>query len=287
MTAQTQAWEPTLLSRAQEAWHSIALTTSYAIADQALLDRAYCELVTARHSRSFYMASSLLPTVKRQAVRALYAFCRLTDDIVDCPDCAAEKSLAEWRHIAVEYTLFSKAPLHRAEYDRALRVYLQETLGIADYSVVSTESGAIPIADGPFPRRIGGRSMTIGVKAGRLKPTTGFAFMRVQQHSAAIVRSLVKHDHPFDVPADSPRYHLYDSLLLEIMCQHAEQIKPILTLMFKRNPIDRIFRFLDEAGSLWENLQLIATLPPGLFLRALFRLKVLRSRPTLDTELSA
>lgn len=31
--------------------------------------------------------------------------------------------------------------------------------------------------------------------------------------------------------------------------------------MFQNNPIERILRFLDEAGSLAENLRLIATLP--------------------------
>lgn len=43
----------------------------------------YCQAVTKANSKTFYLASSLLPTAKRQAVQALYAFCRLTDDIVD------------------------------------------------------------------------------------------------------------------------------------------------------------------------------------------------------------
>ena len=100
---QTHAWEPALLSRALEAWHSIASTAPQSLADRVLLDRAYahCALVTAHHSRSFYRASSFLPPEKRRAVRALYAFCRVTDDIVDCPDCDASQSLHEWRHIAL------------------------------------------------------------------------------------------------------------------------------------------------------------------------------------------
>jgi phytoene synthase len=43
------------------------------------------------------MASSLLPPVKRQAVRALYAFCRVTDDLVDSRDGDATKRLEVWR----------------------------------------------------------------------------------------------------------------------------------------------------------------------------------------------
>jgi phytoene synthase len=73
------------------------------LSDRVLLDRAYahCVLVTARHSRSFYRASSFLPRDKRRAVRALYAFCRVTDDIVDCPECNARQTLSEWRYSAL------------------------------------------------------------------------------------------------------------------------------------------------------------------------------------------
>jgi phytoene synthase len=39
--------------------------------------------VTRAHSKSFYLASSFLTEEKRSAVRALYAFCRTVDDIVD------------------------------------------------------------------------------------------------------------------------------------------------------------------------------------------------------------
>ena len=103
MTLQTNTWEPALLLQALEAWHSIVPASSQLTSDRILLDRAYaeCEKLTAHHSRSFYRASSFLPREKRRAVRALYAFCRVTDDIVDCPDCNAPRSLSEWRRIAL------------------------------------------------------------------------------------------------------------------------------------------------------------------------------------------
>ena len=103
MTLQTYTWEPALLLQALEAWHSIVPASSQLTSDRMLLDRAYaeCEKLTAHHSRSFYRASSFLPREKRRAVRALYAFCRVTDDIVDCPDCHARQALSEWRAVAL------------------------------------------------------------------------------------------------------------------------------------------------------------------------------------------
>lgn len=42
-----------------------------------------CEKIIAHHSKTFYKAFSILPKVDRQAVWAVYAFCRTVDDIVD------------------------------------------------------------------------------------------------------------------------------------------------------------------------------------------------------------
>ena len=56
--------------------------------------------------------SSLLPAEKRRATRALYAFCREVDDIVDegdsPPSDAIERELEAWRY----KTLFSHPPAH-------------------------------------------------------------------------------------------------------------------------------------------------------------------------------
>jgi 15-cis-phytoene synthase len=57
--------------------------------------------ITAQHSKSFYFASGLLPEEKRSAVRALYAFCRTVDDIVDEVELKKDRDfeLDYWREI--------------------------------------------------------------------------------------------------------------------------------------------------------------------------------------------
>jgi len=117
--------------------------------------------------------------------------------------------------------------------------------------------------------------MTIGIQGGRIKPSTGYAFTRMQKDSSAIVRSLLEVGHPFRVPAGPRRYRVFDSVLLEMMTQHGERIESIFTALFKYNPAERIFRFLDEAASLWENCLMIPSLPPQLPLQVLLRLDAL------------
>ncbi len=69
-------------------------------AGDASLQKAYrkCAAITREHSKSFHLASSLLPEEKRLAIRALYAFCRTVDDIVDRPaGTNRDASLDYWR----------------------------------------------------------------------------------------------------------------------------------------------------------------------------------------------
>lgn len=113
--------------------------------------------------------------------------------------------------------------------------------------------------------------MTIGIKGGMVKPSTGYAFLRIQQDSAAIVRSLLQMEHPFNVPVSPHRYRFFDSVMLDIMTHHGERIESILTDLFKYNSVERIFRFLDEVASPWENGWMVPTLPPQLLWQVLLQ----------------
>ena len=46
-------------------------------------DEAHCRRIVRMHARTFWLASRFLPPDKRRAAFALYAFCRVADDLVD------------------------------------------------------------------------------------------------------------------------------------------------------------------------------------------------------------
>ncbi|MEQ8674349.1 MAG: squalene/phytoene synthase family protein [Aggregatilineales bacterium] len=101
MTLRLQhSWEYRLITLAEEAFNS-QLPSIRISANDHELEAAYrhCDEITKQYSRTFYMASGLLPAEKRRSARALYAFCRVTDDIVDeFPDKEqARIELSAWR----------------------------------------------------------------------------------------------------------------------------------------------------------------------------------------------
>ena len=60
----------------------------------------YCQQKAAQSGSSFYYSFLFLPPQRRQAITALYAFCREVDDVVDETSDAsiAQTSLQWWRH---------------------------------------------------------------------------------------------------------------------------------------------------------------------------------------------
>lgn len=60
-------------------------------------DLAACRALLANGSKSFFAASFLLPSEMRDAATALYAFCRLADDLVDIPGAEPPAVMAELR----------------------------------------------------------------------------------------------------------------------------------------------------------------------------------------------
>ncbi|MBN1923081.1 MAG: Lycopene cyclase [Anaerolineae bacterium] len=178
------------------------------------------------------------------------------------------------RSALVEFTLFSARLLSQADYEAALRDYIRDVLGVGEFCITAKENGVIPMTDQPFPRRASRYVMRTGTRGGRVKASSGFAFFRTVQDSHAIARSLIAHGHPFDIPVPPRRYRLFDSMLLQILYRRGDLAERVFADLFSKNPLDRLLRFLDEEGSLWENLRLMATVPPLPFMSAWLRLKL-------------
>ncbi|RSK42705.1 lycopene cyclase family protein [Hymenobacter perfusus] len=181
------------------------------------------------------------------------------------------------RRALVEYTLFSADTLPQAEYEAAMRTYLEE-LGVTDFRIEAVEIGAIPMTDHPLPTTAGQHVFNLGTRAGRAKPSTGYAFKRIQAHSARLVAGLAATGHPpRPATADQWQFRLFDTLLLDIMQRQGEQTSRIFTELFRRNPVERIFDFLDERTSWVGNFQIMNSVTPWPFLRSIWH--VLRRRP--------
>ncbi len=122
MDAATLTWEHKLIDWAHEGLEA-SPPHGILVQDQAALSAAYAhsEEVTRGHSRTFFLASGLLPRDKRRAVRALYAFCRRSDDLIDRSHGGGLDSLGAWRQCALSTPPSYDEPIALAWADARLR----------------------------------------------------------------------------------------------------------------------------------------------------------------------
>lgn len=185
------------------------------------------------------------------------------------------------RHRAlVELTEFvprRAGPPRPAERAEALGGYLDEVVRAGGYEITGTESAVLPLHVRAPARRVG-HVLAIGARGGLIKASTGYAYQRIQRDSAAIAASLARHGHPFALPRPRRRYRLLDAVLLEVLDRDPAQLERAFARLFLANPAERVLRFLDEETRLRDELRLVASLPPGPYVRALPALGLRRAR---------
>lgn len=172
------------------------------------------------------------------------------------------------RKALVEYTLFTEQLLKDDQYVDGLKNYIKDFLKGVAYKIEEEEFGIIPMTSAQFKKEEG-NTIYIGTAGGQTKASSGFTFMFIQKQSVLIVDRLKKTGKPFYHPTKmQQRYNWFDKVLLNVLIKRRVPGDIVFKKMFQKNPIDRIFRFLDNETQLHEELRLIATLPTFPFLQA-------------------
>lgn len=175
------------------------------------------------------------------------------------------------RKALVEYTLFSGDLLPAESYDAALRSYIEQYITQAPYTIEHTEWGVIPMTNHRFTMQEG-PVRYIGTAGGQVKASSGFAFQFIQKRADDMVQSM-KAGRISSAATNfaSKKFHLYDSVLLNVLSNKRMAGDQIFSNLFRKNPVQRILRFLDNQSSLQDDFAIMASVPTHIFLPAAFR----------------
>ena len=170
----------------------------------------------------------------------------------------------------VEYTLFSKDLLEKAEYETAIQKYIKEDLNCDGYTITEKEMGSIPMTAYDFSRHNTHRITHIGTAGGWTKPSTGFTFNNTRKNTIKLLENIKNNSRPFGIK-QAKRHRIYDTLLLDILSITNEKGGEIFSAMFRKRPAQAILSFLDEETNLKQELNMIWACPKMPFLRALWK----------------
>jgi len=173
----------------------------------------------------------------------------------------------------VEYTIFDSRIRPKDFFEKKIEVYLSNKYGLKriDYKVSRKEYGEIPMQDLPYVPWYKERVLNLGRSGGLTKPSTGYTFNRIHEHSKNIVTQLQKNGRPALPYRSSFRYRAYDLWLLQIIHENPQDAYRIFATLFSKNEVDRIFKFLDEENSLLEDLKIMGSLPYMPFFKAIWK----------------
>lgn len=162
---------------------------------------------------------------------------------------------------------------HRLEIAAYLR--LRYDLDPDSFEVIEEESGAIPMSLAPNQVEATRRVVPIGLAGGAARPSSGYAFLRIQRQARWLADRLVREE-----SIDSgglrrslgPRkYRFFDAVFLRTLADHPELAPRIFGRMFDRAEPAALVRFLCEHSTLRDDLRIVAALPKLPFIAAAIR----------------
>ncbi len=161
----------------------------------------------------------------------------------------------------VELTRFGAAKISAEHATPILNSYIKQRFG--DFKILETEQGSIPMSTAQFENtHKHSQIISIGARAGAIKPSTGYAFKSMLLHAHDTANSISKQNKILVKPITrKTRFKLYDRLLLKIIEKKPNLSKNIFETLFLKNNTSFILKFLDEKTSIGEDIKIFSTLP--------------------------
>lgn len=171
------------------------------------------------------------------------------------------------------------------EHRRQIADYARKRWQLTGYDIVREEAGNLPMSTQPFPLRCGERVFTIGTVAGSVKPSSGYAFARIGEHTRRLACAFAS-GRLDTVPRRiaPPKFTVLDTVFLAALQRAPEQFPSVFHTLFSRVPAVRLVRFLSETSTWQDDLLVLRALPKWPFLRAALRSLPLWLPPLLVTR---
>ena len=171
----------------------------------------------------------------------------------------------------VENVYIADVAVTESEHRAELESYLESRFGLerGSYLILGEEHGNIPMTDHVFTQRPMPRVTVIGTLGGATRPSTGYAFLRIQRSSDETALRLLGRPTGKGRSRIS-RVSLLDRVFLRFLADHPDRAPLVFARMFGRVSPDSLVRFLSDRSRPIDAARLIVALPKRWFLGSAF-----------------
>lgn len=173
------------------------------------------------------------------------------------------------RRALIEITRFAIDPYGPEALETTLQSEVSRYMNGTHSSVMHREHGILPMGMRHAPPARDPGYLHVGLYAGAARPSTGYAFQRIQRWAKACAAQLGNGSAPRGHAPDPVLQRAMDHLFLHVIRTNPAAAPALFMALFRCVEPSRMIRFLSDRGTLSDYLALIRALPAGMFLRAI------------------
>lgn len=171
----------------------------------------------------------------------------------------------------VETTVFGPRPVPISGLMSSQDNAVGQLAGGAPFHVLRAESGVLPMGMTAHLPSLGPGHSRAGLMSGAARPSTGYAFQRIQKWADEAALAIGNGGAPSGHQSDPALCKAMDRLFLRVMRGHPARAPDLFMRMFGNTDPARVIRFLSDRGSLIDCAVIGSTLPLPLFLGEMFK----------------
>lgn len=169
----------------------------------------------------------------------------------------------------IEVTLFTTHPLSYGHLTAKLEQAVVEYTANRPYKISRSEHGILPMGNQPQTNSQDHSYIHAGLFAGAARPSTGYAFQRIQRWAEICAKAIQQTRYPVGHPTDTILQSAMDRLFLKFIRAQPSLGSATFLKLFQQCDTSKLIRFLSDQAKLSDYLAVILALPPAPFLKQL------------------
>jgi len=170
--------------------------------------------------------------------------------------------------LLVEFTRFSEKSLSKENLRTNALESLRRVCGSSGYEIVREESGVIPMGLRSTASSGSPRWIYAGLGAGAARPSTGYAFKRIQRWAEQCAAGILNEGPEKGFPSDKVLLMWMDAVFLRTIASNPTLAPQLFMALASNVSTDRFLRFLTDRPSSGDLLAIILALPKLTLIRS-------------------
>ena len=169
----------------------------------------------------------------------------------------------------IEYTVFSENIIPKQQLITRLKKSITQKIDRQSYELLRVEHGTLPMGYALTQQCKASTYLYAGLFAGAARPSSGYAFQRIQSWANKCAQSIVSEQKLYASPKEQWVQSSMDGLFLNVIKNNPTRAASLFEDLFNRCELNTVVKFMSDQATLGDYLRIIKSLPPGPFIKAL------------------